>query len=167
LGDEAILVSPENIALADYLRSRLPTLCESAALPISMVRWETIGDPRARIDATALDLILRNLLDNAAKYARAGQAGEPPVEVRCTIEGDGVELTVRDHGPGLPRGEERRIFRPFYRINDGFRVDQPGHGLGLAMVRSLVEAHGGRVSVKSKMGEGCVFRAWFPREAGA
>jgi len=88
-----------------------------------------------------------NLLDNAAKYNADGAV----VEVRLR---DG-ELTVRDHGPGIPAEERPHVFDRFYRGSTA--RDRPGSGLGLAIVRQVVETHGGTISVAEAPGGGALF----------
>ncbi len=162
LDTDRTLVAPQAIDLADHLRDSLPRLCDSVGLPWSRVRLDVAEGTNAYVDPTAIDLILRNLLDNVVKHARAEP--DSPVEVACSADRKNVRLSVRDHGVGLSAKEGKRIFRRFYRVADGLRMDTAGHGLGLSLVKSLVEAHGGRVSVENAAGEGCVFRVQLPKE---
>ncbi|MFP5307983.1 MAG: ATP-binding protein [Actinomycetes bacterium] len=101
----------------------------------------------ARLDARALRIVLEHLLENALKYTPEGS----PVEVRGEAADGGVLLSVVDHGPGLPA--EGDLFAPFVRGT----VDQPGSGLGLHIVRSLVEALGGSVRTAAGADGGAVF----------
>ena len=93
---------------------------------------------------------------NAIKFG----AGKPIV-VSVRGEGDQVELGVTDEGVGVPRDEQRRIFEPFERSRQA--RDVAGLGLGLYVVRSVVEAHGGRVGVRSEPGRGSIFTVRLPR----
>lgn len=100
--------------------------------------------PAARFDADALKQVLFNVFDNALKYGR-GQ-GEGRIEVHCRVEdGDWVTLGVRDHGPGIDGRELATIFEPFYRAEDELTRRKPGTGIGLSLVRDLVERMHGRV----------------------
>ena len=90
-----------------------------------------------------LDHVVQNLIDNAVKYG-----GGTPVKVTAEKHGDHVRLAVTDQGPGIPKGQEDRIFERFYRIDAGRSRAVGGSGLGLAIVRSQVEAMGGRVWVE-------------------
>ncbi|MBA3465154.1 MAG: HAMP domain-containing protein [Deltaproteobacteria bacterium] len=90
-----------------------------------------------------LDHVVQNLIDNAVKYG-----GGTPVSVTADKHGDRVRLTVTDQGPGIPEGQEDRIFERFYRIDAGRSRAVGGSGLGLAIVKSQVEAMGGRVWVE-------------------
>ena len=87
-----------------------------------------------------LDHVVQNLIDNAVKYG-----GGTPVTVRAYRMDRRVRLSVADAGPGIPKGQEERIFERFYRIDPGRSRDRGGSGLGLAIVKSQVEAMGGRV----------------------
>lgn len=113
-------------------------------------------------DALALQQALLNLLDNALKHAPRGSVVEVELERDAACELP-VRLSVRDHGPGIPREEQGRIFEPFYRLGGELRRETTGVGLGLALVRHAVEAHGGRVSVVSQPGQGAIFRMEWPR----
>jgi two-component system phosphate regulon sensor histidine kinase PhoR len=90
-----------------------------------------------------LDHIVQNLIDNAAKYGN-----DTTVSVRAERTGRRVQLSVADHGPGIPVDHEERVFERFYRLDAGRSRDQGGSGLGLAIVKSQVEAIGGRVWVE-------------------
>lgn len=103
---------------------------------------EIQGDPKL------LRRLLRNLLENAQRH------GAPPVQLQV---GPGPILEVRDRGPGVPESERERIFEAFYRPA-GHREGEGGVGLGLALVRQIVERHGGRVHCLPREGGGSVFR---------
>jgi two-component system phosphate regulon sensor histidine kinase PhoR len=115
----------------------------------------TDAAPAVRADPEAVHLVLRNLLDNATRYAPDGSA----VRVRSRPEGDRVRIDVSDRGPGLPEVERERIFERFYRVDPGRSRAAGGTGLGLSIVKHLVAAHGGEVGVESRLGEGTT--VWF------
>ena len=94
------------------------------------------------LDPEAFSLVLSNLLDNAVKYSPAPQK---PVWVRLRREGSQAVLEVEDRGVGLPKGELRQIFEPFYRVGDEQTRRTQGLGLGLYLVKSITELMGGRV----------------------
>jgi len=101
--------------------------------------------------------MLDNLVGNAIKYSNAG--GE--VHVRISMEDDQIILEVRDSGPGIPAGEQSRIFEKFYRASNA-PEGIAGSGLGLAIVKSIVDSHQGRVWVESTVGKGSTFFVVFP-----
>lgn len=109
-------------------------------------------------DREALSRALWNLLDNAAKYS--GTSREIEVEVRRT--NGVVSIGVRDHGIGIPAAEQKRIFQKFVRGAAARSEGIKGTGLGLAMVRHIVDAHGGTVDVRSAAGEGSAFTIVLP-----
>jgi signal transduction histidine kinase len=112
-------------------------------------------------DPEALSVALRNLVDNALKYA----PDCPTVQVQWGIEKSHVAIRVRDHGPGIPASEKRAIFRKFVRGSTAEAANVKGSGVGLAMVRHIVAAHGGDVTLASEPGSGSVFTILLPMGA--
>ena len=113
--------------------------------------------PLVRLDAVLMERVLVNLLENAAKYTPAGST----IEITAALHGDEVELCVADDGPGMPAGRAEDLFRKFER---GVRESAtPGVGLGLALCRSIVAAHGGRIHAETRPGGGARFVMGFPR----
>jgi len=107
-------------------------------------------------DRARLRQVLANLVDNALKYTPRGGH----VELRASARLGGVVIEVADDGPGIPPEDQPRIFDRLYR-GDQSR-SQPGLGLGLSLVRAVMRAHGGRVSVHSAPGQGATFRVELP-----
>jgi two-component system sensor histidine kinase KdpD len=112
--------------------------------------------PAVLVDPVRMDQVLTNLLDNARGYAAAG-----PVQVVARQVGPTVELRVIDHGPGIPGPERERIFDQFYRLKGGGRRPE-GTGMGLAICRGIVEAHGGGLRVETTPGGGATFVLTLP-----
>lgn len=108
----------------------------------------------AEVDAGAIQQALINLLDNAVKFS-------PPkseVVVRLSDpDGDGIRIAVSDRGPGIPEELREKIFERFYRNEDELRRETKGVGIGLSIVKHIVEAHGGRVQVAENEHQGAVF----------
>lgn len=109
-------------------------------------------------DPEALSVALRNLVDNALKYS----PGCPTVWVQWGTENSQVAIRVRDRGVGIPASERRAIFRKFFRGTAAATANVKGSGVGLAMVRHIVAAHGGEISVDSEPGEGSTFTILLP-----
>ncbi|QSQ20575.1 PAS domain S-box protein [Pyxidicoccus parkwayensis] len=107
-------------------------------------------------DRQRLDRVVTNLVSNALKFGR-GQ----PVEVRVHADGEHARVSVKDAGIGISPEAQQRLFRRFQRVHDGGQ--HPGTGLGLYIVRQLVEAHGGSIHVQSRSGEGAEFTVELPR----
>jgi signal transduction histidine kinase len=117
------------------------------------------GTPAMRVNPRHLELILRNLLDNAAKFADA----EPVrVAVRAFPQGGRVAIAVTDSGRGIPPEDLGRIFEKFYQVEKHFTGNVEGVGLGLALVKRLVGAYGGAVQVQSELGRGSTFTVTLP-----
>lgn len=110
-------------------------------------------------DASRLESVLYNLLDNAVKYAPRG--GE--VLVRVEVTDHDIEVVVADYGGGIPVDEQARIFQPYYRAQPGARQRVEGSGLGLYICKSIVEALGGRIWVESEPSRGAAFHFTVPR----
>jgi len=119
----------------------------------------TPSAPPVRFDSGALSQAVVNLLDNAVKYS--GENRE--IAVRLEAQNGHVTFEVEDHGLGIAAAEQERIFRRFYRVSNG---SGGGYGLGLFLVRHIMDAHGGRIEVESEPGRGSRFRLLFPKVAG-
>ncbi len=114
--------------------------------------------PLVPMDAVLVEQVLINLLENAAKYSPPAS----PLRIAARAEDGAIVVEVADRGPGVPPEQARRIFEKFYRM-PGERVGG-GAGLGLAICRGVVEAHGGRIWVDHRDGGGAVFRFTIPIE---
>jgi signal transduction histidine kinase len=112
--------------------------------------------------AGVLTSVVSNLASNAIKYIGTGPVRR--LEIRAREEAQVVRVELEDTGPGLAVGSEEQVFEPYVR---GRATTQPGIGLGLATVKRLVEGHGGRVGVRSVLGQGCTFWFELPKVAGA
>jgi signal transduction histidine kinase len=109
--------------------------------------------PTVAVDPMTISEVINNLLDNAIKYSADSQK----IIVKSTLNKEGmVETTVQDFGVGIPESVLPNLFEKFYR-NHRTRNQVGGTGLGLYLIKSIVDAHGGQVWVKSKVGEGSSF----------
>jgi two-component system sensor histidine kinase KdpD len=114
--------------------------------------------PPIRIDAVLIERVLWNLLENAIKYAPT----DSPIEVTVRRNEQELELAVADAGPGLSEAQQENVFELFQRGRS--ESDIPGLGLGLAIARTIMAAHGGSITAHNRSGGGACFRLRFPLE---
>lgn len=120
---------------------------------LSPVEHSTIEADRGMIKQ-----VMRILCDNAVKYTPTGGT----ITMGVTNSPAGCTLTLSDNGPGIPRDELPKIFDRFYRSDSARKSEGGGHGLGLSIARIIVVAHGGKIQVRSKVGEGTTFAVVLP-----
>lgn len=116
--------------------------------------------PMVEIDGLLIEQVLVNLLDNALKYTPPSS----PLEIRARHDGRRLTLTLRDHGPGIPPGDERRVFEKFYRCSSTSdnATQRRGSGLGLAICKAIVDTHGGEIRAENAPGGGALFTIALP-----
>lgn len=149
--------SLEELDLAVQVREVVNRCAEDLEWAGCPCHLETAPSEPGRWDPMHVDLMLTNLLTNAAKYAPG-----KPIDVRIVGGPERVQLSVRDHGPGIDPASRERLFQQFSRLPSESKVH--GFGLGLWIVKHLAEAHGGEVSVQSEPGdEGTTFTVSLPR----
>jgi len=119
--------------------------------------------PEAVINRDAINQCLVNLIDNAIKYS--GDSKRIIVRVGC--EETYVTISVIDYGIGIPKNEQRRVFEKFYRVSTGLIHEVRGSGLGLAIVKHTMDAHRGKITVRSRPGFGSTFTLYLPADAAA
>jgi signal transduction histidine kinase len=117
------------------------------------------------VDPDRISQVLGNLLENAIRHSPAG--GEVSIRLESEEGGEAVRVTIRDGGPGVPEEHLPNVFERFYRADVSRSRSAGGSGIGLAVVKQLVEAHGGRVWVESPPGEGASFGFTLPADDGS
>jgi signal transduction histidine kinase len=110
----------------------------------------------AELDAEKMRTVIRNLLENAQKYASSAS-------IDITTTEDMVVLRVRDNGPGIPPDDLASLFEPFFRVNRSRSKTPAGYGLGLSICKRIVEAHGGTIAAANNPGRGAIFTISLPR----
>ncbi len=150
--------------LLDRVRERLAERSRAAGLELALELPDAVAGIRVRVDPTAAEQILFNLVDNAAKYAPSREI--PRLELRA-VEGSpkSVALEVRDHGPGVDPREREAIFAPFAKARAHASGAKPGVGLGLALSRRLARQLGGDLRVEAA-DPGARFILTLPRAVG-
>jgi two-component system phosphate regulon sensor histidine kinase PhoR len=139
----------------DALRAVDPQRIQTGAL----VRRDVPDDlPPVYADRDALADALVDLLQNAFKYT----GDEKRIAVVARAARGSVEVVIEDNGPGIPGADQKRIFDKFYRGKDPLERTIEGSGLGLSMVKHVVQAHGGKVAVRSDLGKGAAFTVLLP-----
>jgi two-component system, OmpR family, sensor histidine kinase KdpD len=123
--------------------------------PVEVVASATL--PRVQMDVQRIREVLMHLLENAGKYSDSGV----PIKVTSEVKGDRLTTSVADRGPGIDSFEQSLIFEKFYR-GQHQRYTAPGTGMGLAIAKVIVEAHGGTIGVVSQLGSGSVFSFSLP-----
>ena len=154
-----VKLSPVSVHLSDVVDKVFSDLKGRA-----VARDVKLVNESGSLDVTAddgrLQQVLTNLVDNAIKYGRAGGTvgvgGHP-------MDGSKVQVFVRDDGPGIPPEALERVFERFYRVDKGRSRDQGGAGLGLSIVKHIVQSHGGEVWVTSETGKGTTFFFTLPK----
>ncbi len=150
---------PVHLFIAEAV-DRVRPAAEQQGITIEVVepdpRLVVVGDRRQLVSATY------NLLDNAVKYSDPGSE----VQVRARTDGRWIDLSVSDHGIGIPRRDLERVFERFYRVDRARSRETGGTGLGLAIVRHVASNHAGEVRVESLEGEGSTFTLRLPVGSG-
>ena len=111
-------------------------------------------------DVTHISSIINNLLDNAEKYTPE----KPEIVISTKDVKGGVEFSVTDNGIGMSKDALKNIFEKFYRVHTGNLHDVKGFGLGLSYVKAMVDAHHGKIQVKSEPGKGSTFTILLPEK---
>ena len=160
LDKESIELKKESVNLHDVVQE----VTGGMAASIQEKRIEVELDlqaPEPAIQADKLHItnVVYNLLDNAIKYS--GQ--DPKIWISVKQTDKHLVLEVRDNGIGVKEDDQKKIFDKFFRVPTGNVHNVKGFGLGLNYVRQIVEAHRGKITLKSHLGEGCTFRIYLPR----
>ena len=146
----------EWLTLEEVVGSALQMLEPGLAAPINLSLPEPLT--LIHVDGPLFERVLINLLENAVKYA----GPQAQIGIEAQVEGEHLQLDVWDNGPGIPSGQEQRIFDKFSRGNKESSV--PGVGLGLAICQAIVDVHGGTITAHNRPQGGACFRVTLPQE---
>jgi len=153
--------------LMDLIRAKVASQIERAGFTLRMERDEAAGSAVVNVDPDYFAQIVINLVDNALKFS--AKAEDRTLTIACRWQDPHtVVLSVRDRGPGIPREQLKKIFRLFYRLENEMTRETVGTGIGLALVRQLAQALGGRVDAVNR-DPGAEFSVYLPvrRDSGA
>jgi two-component system, OmpR family, phosphate regulon sensor histidine kinase PhoR len=165
LESDSIASNYEPVDFESLLREAVESIRPLGAEKKHEVTLSINGElPIFEADREKLRQVLRNLLDNAIKFTP--EKGRIHVEAVLSGNGSSIEVHVRDSGIGIPFSDLPRIFERFYRVDKARSRDQGGTGLGLAIVKHIVEAHRGKIEVKSSLGQGSDFGFSLPVHKG-
>lgn len=134
--------------------------CENQWRQRSAIHVKCPDDLHVALNKNLMEQAVNNLLDNAVKYSEAGQ----DIEVSAFRKDAGVKIIVKDCGRGIPQESLPRIFERFFRVDPARAREEGGSGLGLSIVRHIVQAHGGAVSAESELGKGSTFCIMLPHQ---
>jgi two-component system phosphate regulon sensor histidine kinase PhoR len=158
-----LTVQPRALPLHEAAEEALDVLKEPAAQKEILLINEVPAETAAYADPERLQQVFFNLIENAIKYS-------PPrstVRVAATPGAESVEIHVSDDGPGIPVEAQERIFERFFRLDQARSREAGGTGLGLSIVKHILQRHGGKVWVNSKLGQGSTFCFTLPNEPQA
>jgi signal transduction histidine kinase len=158
----AVTLQREETLLGDLVSDTLESMRPRAARHGVALRGAVEGAPVARIDVAKMQRVLNNLVENALRHTPAGGH----IELTARETGEAACIELKDTGAGIAPGDLPHVFERFYRGDPARQRVGAGAGLGLAIVRGFVEAHGGTVWVDSFQGQGATFTLMLPRVTG-
>jgi two-component system phosphate regulon sensor histidine kinase PhoR len=162
--EKGVQIETRRTSLEPLLRNVINQLEQESAERGVAVRLTLVaGIPPVMVDAYRIEQAFSNLLINALRHGSPA-AGDASAEVcvNAALEGSEVAISFRDNGPGIPLADQEHIFERFYRVGTDRARQTGGTGLGLSIVKNVVHAHGGRVALRSKPGEGSTFTILLP-----
>ena len=144
----------------DGVRSKVTSQVEHAGFELHMEVADKAATASLQVDADAFSQCLINLVDNAPKFSAS--AARKTVDIECRLDSEGqVNISVRDHGPGVAPDQMKKIFTLFYRSENELTRETVGTGIGLALVHQLMRAMHGHIDVANTT-PGAVFTLQFP-----
>lgn len=159
MGHGQYQIKKEKLNLPNLLAELILSLQVLAARKNIELNLVCNGDEiNVQADKALLSRAIQNLVDNAIKYSPFGSK----VEITCAKDFNNAMIKVADQGPGIAKEEMENLFKPFYKTSNLPTAHETSTGLGLAMVKSTLELHGGNVHVQSQKGEGSVFTVLLP-----
>jgi two-component system sensor histidine kinase/response regulator len=149
--------------LSELTRERAELVANSAEKKAIELATDLQAVPNSLFDADRMRQVVDNLLTNAIKFSSSGTT----VDVVCRQTGDALEITVADQGPGIPSDEIDKLFGAFQKLSVQPTAGEKSTGLGLSIVKKIVDAHEGEIAVDSKVGRGTTFTVSIPIKVAA
>ena len=157
--DESKEIKFEKVNLEDVFNAAIQLCRPKAEEKKIRIDLDCAKDATAIFDPALIEQAVVNLLDNALKYSEP----QSTILVKSHQKNSEVIISVQDHGIGIAQKHLPRVFERFYRVDKARSRNMGGTGLGLAIVKHIAQAHGGHVSVESKLGEGSRFSIYLPQ----
>jgi signal transduction histidine kinase len=151
----------EVITLCDWIDRISPRLIERLNQSGMTLEISSPTDGQWNTDPPAMEQVIFNLIDNAAKYAKSGSDSRVDLIAKI-VDDDKVVITVSDHGPGVPESMQHKIFQPFSKSAEQAAETAAGVGLGLALAKQTANAHGGTLTYEAIAGGGASFTLRIP-----
>lgn len=148
------------VSLPDLLQEICSGMREHAAESGVSLQLQAVTPSTVYADGVQLGRAFRNLIHNGIKYSK--DSGQGIVHIRVMEDGQWVRIDVKDNGIGIPESELDKIFHRFYRLDHAHPTETEGTGLGLAIAQQVIKAHGGRIEVRSTIGQGSTFSVFLP-----
>lgn len=159
LDKDAVGLKKETVSLHQMISDSIRHYAMALQERNGIIKSElTAMNDQINADKFHLTGVFNNLIDNAIKYCRE----IPEITIRTSNYNNGCVIEVSDNGIGISSENQKRVFQKFYRVPTGNVHDVKGFGLGLSYAKTIVEAHGGQISLKSELGKGCLFRIFIP-----
>jgi two-component system sensor histidine kinase/response regulator len=156
--DRGLVGEPQVLSLRELFEAVLRRYQEAAQRKGLELRIDLAGEVSVNAPSSALEQVFDNLISNAVKFSPSGKT----IVIGANYDGKDVECFVRDEGPGFSEEDKAQMFRRYRRLSARPTGGEPSTGLGLSIVKKLVEAMGGQLACESRQGEGATFTARFP-----
>ncbi len=147
----------ETVSFQDLVNDLLPEFEKRKPRIRISKRWEPVT---IRADREKIKTVIKNILDNAVKYS--GPESDP-VTLSIEKQGDQAVFTIKDHGRGIPEDELSHLFEPFYRVDKSRTRKTGGYGLGLAICKTIMDAHKAKIQIQSVPDKGTIVKLYFPK----
>lgn len=156
-----LTMNPSEADLGEMVAKKVHLMTMVADKKGIKIETRIVETPRRVFDADRLGQVLDNLLTNAIKFSSAGSM----VTVSTFVSGHEVGFSVADQGPGISEQDQEKLFGTFQRLENRPTGGEKSTGLGLSIVKKIVQAHGGRITVDSTLGQGTTFRVFIPEKS--